>query len=246
MLRSLLFFSFLFLSALAFSQEDDFLNADNPSQSEDTYILPKNLFHIENAFTFSESSYSDNLAFRYGVGSGVELKLSADFSFQKSSTEVDAITLTAKYGITEQRGLLPAISLFANLQYEPQNAEKYSTDFLIVTKHALSSRFSLGTNFGADAHFSQYDMVTELSFSLSKRINLLTEYFATFSKGSAPSHNLDLGLAYIFKPDIQFDFLIAHPIFSSHSEPFLSVGVSYRGRFKKSSELYTHRLKSHF
>ena len=246
MLHFLLFFSFLFLSALAFSQEEDFLNADNPSQSEDPYILPKNLFHIENAFTFSESSYSDNLAFRYGVGSGVELKLSADFSFQKSSTEVDAITLTAKYGVTEQRGLLPAISLFANLQYEPQKTEKYTANFLIVTKHALSPRFSLGTNFGADTHFSRYDMVTELGFSLSKRINLLTEYFATFSNGSAPSHNIDLGLAYIFKPDIQFDFLIAQPIFSPYSEPFLSVGVSYRGRFKKSSKLYTHKLKSHF
>lgn len=224
-MRYLVSIVFLLVGIICDAQEMDYINSDRPDYSEGVYIMPKNKWQIENGFTFYKNQVADNLMIRYSILDGTELRFQTDFSkIKNEKLSVDDVIFSFKQRLVEEKNGLPAITLVGYLGYK--NDEKWGTDVYLAFENTLSERFTLDYNIGSSDYFKTLDITTELIYSPTEKTNFFIEYMGNFSNAKL-SHNVDMGVMYIIKPNFQVDIAMGRNIITKNSF-FTTLGASYR------------------
>lgn len=209
-----------------FAQQESYINADRPDQSEGIYVLPKSLFQVEDGFLFSNETLSNNFMLRYGVLKKMEVRVEADFQLGRVNRfECDEVVLSTKYHLLEGKGWLPNITAAGYLSYQTRPEATISPNWTMVFEYEFTPRISFVGNVGQNNQFTNWLFTAELDCVILDNLGFFVEYFANTS---APKHNVDCGIMYAIKPRFQLDLAAGRTIFSDEPNYFGIVGFSYR------------------
>jgi hypothetical protein len=253
---SALFLVFVCTGVFAQSEnEPTDLITDRPDQTESSISVPHKSFQIETGFSYAlneqpliaeKSTTLGSTLLRYGILKGAELRLGMDYSSMMTYIPdsplpavlqhgVSPIMLGAKINITEQEGWIPEMALLAHIQSSIFSSD-YSTDYavpqmILAASHTISSRFSLGYNFGIEwadndaAPTKLYALVAGIG--VTENIGLFVETFGSFDNGDFMSM-IDGGFTFLILPNLQYDISGGVGVIPSSPDFFISTGISYR------------------
>ncbi len=231
----------------SYSQEIEPIQLDRPDQTESVSTVPKNHFQMENGFLFEHfkndiksTAYPASLI-KYGLTDNFELGVIVELNTIEAGTEkstgINPITLRFKETITEEKGLLPAISFIGYLGI-PKLASKnfkttyYAPAFRFTLQNTLSDNLSLGYNLGAE-----WDGLTPepifiytltLAYSLSEKTGIYGELYGYAPQESKADHRMDGGITYLLRPNICFDVSGGAGISNSSLQYYWALGFSFR------------------
>ena len=203
------------------AQEIEF-TADRPGASTGPAVVGKNVIQWEQGvqydgdggpgqFTFS------NTMFRYGLFSGVELRLSGDGFIYKDSDKwcpaFSGLTIGTKIACYEGNGAAPAISLLANLALPKTGSEGFVVErlapsFYLLFENPVNDWLSIGYNVGAE-----WDGATTtpsafvalcLGFSINDKLGCFAESYNNFAR-YGNFYGLDFGFNYMVAERLQLD-----------------------------------------
>ena len=216
------------------------INTDRPDQSDGTYTLPKNYYQLETGVLYGRESddyFYHNIMLRYGLSSKTELQLLLDYGTRNTETGIMPAGLSVKQQLLSQKSPLPDITAVVNLRFQflatnNFKPDKLPVDFLLAFENELSDQFSAGYNFGLsfDGESTRNDWVltTSVSWAPVKEVAFFSEYFSRFSGISSPDHNIDAGILWLLKNNLQLDIGVGSTIFKDRKNQFITMGVSYR------------------
>ncbi len=212
---------------------------DRPDQTETASAVSKGLFQIESGYSLNKIPEETSLTlfsnlYRYGIGSGIELRLAHEVIFYKVRSENETklqfsdIEIGGKYGFTLS-GI--DVALLSHLVL-PSRSEDDDSKVGVITKLAfsrdLSESVGFGCNFGYDylgKGKGDYTFSAALGFSLTESIGFYTEIYGGFLERSKSDIYYDNGFTYLIKENLQFDFSFGTGL----TEPsnFVAVGLSW-------------------
>lgn len=233
------------------------LATDRPDQTESAQVVPLNSFQIEIGFLFQKQSHTENnvaienqnlilgstLA-RYGLSESVELRFGAEYFSGRSKVEnaesflkgVRGVYIGSKYQFRKDQKLLTNAALLINFSLPHGNQmlrpERLESGMAISLEQKLNSRFDLGLNFGFtdDSKINRflYYYSASLGFSLNDRLGFFIEMYGDLNGHSDTIYNLDAGIKFLQKENIQIDFSAGTLLFNDQSEWFGGIGFSLR------------------
>lgn len=236
--------------------EAEELSTDRPDQSEAPKLVPKGSFQIEAgavATRFREEDKSGEqtaltgvMFLRYGLLKRLELRAVVeegrlrDRFIQETTQGLYPLALGAKVAlIEEQKGLLPEASLigYINLPFLARADSQrglYSPAIIAAFENKFLRKWEVEYNVGwkQDAFDTDYEWMGSLSlhYEVSDKLKLFTEYFAHYPPNEPALHNIDGGLMYLLKDNIQIDFALGSSIKAQaeNSNYFGAIGFSAR------------------
>ena len=231
---------FLFFSILSFqillAQNIDPINTDRPDQSDGTYILPRNLFQVEEGIYFANDNIQNNFMLRYGLTKSTEARLLLDAGSIGGASGLLPIGLSIKQRITEQKNNFPAVTLVAYIHHEKLASKDFSSSKIpysvkLAFQNDLTKRFNVGYNIVTSNLFETLDATISFGYTDLKKVSLFAEYFSSFQSVAIPNHNFDAGILFLINSRFQIDLAIGTELFSNENRKFFTSGISYR--FKK-------------
>jgi hypothetical protein len=187
---------------------------------------------------------------RYGVVDRLELRIGWN-GIQSQKTGEDRMSgagdtqLGVKVGLWAERGVVPRAGLLAGVSL-PSGSRQFSTrrtdpGFRLALSNDLTERFSLGGNLGVAWETSEEEVgdrdtfprglyTLALGISALKKTGFFVEFFGdTALNGStSAANNIDGGLTYLVRPNVQLDFAVGKGISTESLDWFLTLGVSFR------------------
>ena len=212
-------------TTLAVAQSDESLNTDRPDQSEGVYTLPKGQFQVENGLVFSKEEGFDNLMLRYGLITNTEIRLEANFDVK--TPDFSSTVFSVKQRLWQSERYLPSVSLIGYGQYSKGEGKAYTFDACLAFESVLADEFSLAYSLSSVQQFEGYNFTTELNYTPTSKFWGFVEYYATYQPHYAPLHNIDVGIAYFLKPNLQLDLSGGRTLFQPEANYFIGVGVGY-------------------
>jgi hypothetical protein len=242
---------FLFLVAgSSLAQLPKPIFTDRPDQTESPLITPKYYFQIESGLSYSkEDKYTivyshPSTLFRYGIFSGVELRVEAEAKSLRSGggntcTGIEPLSAGFKVHLFDERGIIPLTSLLGSISL-PFTATRifrgtdYIPGFKIAMLNNISDIYQISYNIGADFEGEHLEpaFLYSLSngFSINDRTGAFIEIFGFFSKDSEADHQLDAGISYLLSDDSIADLSGGIGLTSSAPQYFIAIGFSFRFR----------------
>lgn len=231
----------LLLADSAFCQQSSPINTDRPDQSNGVYTLPKHDFQLETGLTYGNTSgdyFLHNTMIRYGLMTKTELRLEVDYGLQQHTGGILPASLSVKQAIREQAGVLPAITAVGSIGLPFSATSNFRPDKVPVAlalafENELSDQFSFSYNFGPflDGENSRLNwlVTANMGYSPMEKWSLFAEYFSNFTRGLGPEHNIDIGLLWLLKNNLQLDLAAGTAMFGgAEKNPFITTGISYR------------------
>jgi hypothetical protein len=217
---------------LANAQNNLPINTDRPDQSDGTYILTKNNFQIENGITVANQTFINNFMLRYGITNSTEIRLLADAGKEEGINGLKPIGVSIKQRIIENKGIVPAITLVGYLRQENIASKNFKTNetsynIFLAFQNDITDALSVGYNIGTAKGFKNISFTTSVGYSCTNKLTTYAEYFSNFIKQDKPSHNIDGGLLYLLKNNLQIDAAIGTSLTEKNSL-FFTTGISYR------------------
>lgn len=208
------------------------INTDRPDQSDGTYILTKNNFQIENGITVANQTFINNFMLRYGITNSTEIRLLADAGKEEGINGLKPIGVSIKQRIIENKGIVPAITLVGYLRQEDIASKSFKTNetsynILLAFQNDITDALSVGYNIGTAKGFKNISFTTSVGYSCTNKLTAYAEYFSNFIKQNNPSHNIDGGLLYLLKNNLQIDAAIGSSMTEKNSL-FFTTGISYK------------------
>lgn len=236
--------------SIAAQTTDEPINTDRPDQSDGTYVMPKGIFQLETGLSSVQvnggfDDITQNTLLRYGLVKKLELRLlvnegaASDDGFHHTRFVLYPLTISAKYALCEQHGILPAVSAVGYLQLPFAATKEYQLDyaapvFLLAFQNDINKRWTLGYNAGISWDGVEDDPFyiarMSLALTVNSKVSVYAEYFGNYASGTEPEHNIDLGICYLLKPRLQLDFAMGAELSSPGDQfvTFLTSGISYR------------------
>ncbi|TCS85276.1 outer membrane putative beta-barrel porin/alpha-amylase [Anseongella ginsenosidimutans] len=225
---------------VAVSQTSEPINTDRPDQSDGTYTSPKGSFQLETGFTYGkeESQYLlHNTMLRYGLFSKTEIRLSVDYGRMKSKTGIMPVGISVKHRIALQKGLFPDITAVGNIglpfsasrNFRPRNQPAtlslaFQNEFL----EKFSVVYNVGWSLDGVATTNNWILTTSAGFFATEALSFFAEYFSQFASSARPDHNIDMGVAWLLKNNLQLDLTAGSTILAGSKDRFVTTGISYR------------------
>lgn len=235
------FFFFLLLSGSIFCQNTLPINTDRPDQSDGVFTLSPGTFQLETGLTYGKSVDDyllHNTMFRLGLLSSTEIRVAIDYGKQSGDTGLMPIGISIKQGLIENRGALPAMTIIGsiNLPFLASNVfepNKIPVGLTLAFENGLSDTFSLSYNLGVFTDGASDEpnwlATANLGYAPLEKIAFFLEYFATYTKIAPPDHNVDAGVAWLLKNNLQLDLAFGTSIFRDAAQnQFVTAGFSYR------------------
>lgn len=211
-----------------YAQQEDFINADRPDQSEGVYVLPKSKFQLEDGFLFSNGIIGNSLMFRYGAFKNLEFRLESDFQLKdRRNFEFNDLVLSTKYSITKGSGWIPAITVVGYLTYNIMPESYFSPDVTLAFEYSLSDNLAFDWNVGINDQFSNWVFTAELNYNPIDKLGVFLEYYGNFADRILPNHSVDAGLMYAINPNFQIDLATGRTLFGE-ANYFVVMGFAYR------------------
>lgn len=232
------------------------LVTDRPDQTESSSVVPKKTLQLETGFVYSLDEdaltkdisivYLTNLL-RYGLFDNLELRLGGLYSSHETLSKETDITQSRqgfgplytgfKVQITREAGLLPEIAFLAGLalpftaneELRPSNT---AGGMRFSFSHALTERFSLGYNLGAewdgDSPAPAYYYSVAVGFGISGKAGAYMEFFGLMPEEEPHTHLFDAGFTYLIRPNLQLDASGGIGLQEEAMDYFLGFGFSWR------------------
>jgi hypothetical protein len=213
------------ISSSLWAQTNESLNTDRPDQSEGVYTLPKGQFQAENGLVFGKEEITDNLMFRYGLITNTEVRLEANFDLK--TPDFSSTVFSVKQRLWQSERYLPCVSLIGYGQYSKAEATPYSFDACLAFESVLTNNLSLAYSLSSVQQFEAYNFTTELNYTPTAKFWGFVEYYATYQPHCAPLHNIDVGIAYFLKPNLQLDLSGGRTLFQPEANYFIGIGAGY-------------------
>ncbi|MBS1622139.1 MAG: transporter [Bacteroidetes bacterium] len=223
-------FLLLFTSHISFAQVEN-INTDRPDQSDGVYTVPKNKFQIENGVTISKNTFLNNFMLRYGLFHSTEIRLLSDAGKEDEAKGLKPFSISLKQRIIRQHNLLPAITFVGYMTFEQLAGKAFRSNRIpfrmeLAFENELTDKFVLDYNVGTSEQFKALNLTMNLGFAPSDKISTFIEYFSTI-KRSAPEHNMDAGIVFTLKPQLEFDIACGGSLSGPGVDFFTTFGVSW-------------------
>lgn len=199
--------------------------------TEGTDIIDKVNTQIESNWTFNSDGGSLNNLFRIGIFKGIELRFSTNLiSAHEDMTGLfpspDNLEFGAKFKILDKKETLTKISFLSHLSISTEYSNN-SGGLLnrILVSHELSESFELAYNLGYNKYFEQDNGLLVYSFVMLKSFGNLGAFVEIFGDSYS---NLDLGITYLIKKNLQADISYGQGINNELS--YLSIGAAWNFR----------------
>jgi len=233
---------------------------DRPDITESALTVPLSSLQIETGFILHNNSETiDNLnaniksysilgtLLRYGLFSGIELRVGTEYLYQKINLDglvggndklegINELFIGSKIQIFRDNPSLPDASVFFHFRLplgsKHFRSEHVEPEILISTSHSIIDPFSLSYNLGGNWESGEekvnYFYSTSISAALSGRTGAFLEIFGEASSGSTISFNLDGGLTYLLEENFQADISAGFDFDTPEDNWFISTGASLR------------------
>ncbi|MCX6168774.1 MAG: transporter [Ignavibacteriales bacterium] len=249
----ILFFS----TTLGFAQEIPELITDRPDQTESPNVVPFDALQLETGFIYQKQKYSekaisienDNLILattlcRYGVNSFMELRFGGEYFIGQTLTDglksnlqgIQNILFGAKFNVRKNEKIFSNVGIiiqtilpFGNAELRP---DKFIPTFLLSIDQSISDDISFGYNLGAegitgtDRYYFIY--TASLAYDINERLGTFFEFYGSSANQLTPSNNLDCGLTYLIRKNVQVDFSLGTTLINDSTDFFGSIGFSIR------------------
>lgn len=247
LILKVILFSFLFNTVLR-AQTNDTIRSGRPGKSIGPYVVGTKILQIQSGFDFAEiagvqNSTLFNNVIRYGLSEHFEVSSVIDLqrnNFKNPITKdldgLSDVQVGFRYNlISKPDGLLPAFGIQTRFKLNTVDSD-YKADsvapvIIFTAAHDLTKRMSLGSYLGIayDGETSDptYDIISNISYTLSQTIGLFIEAYSSFQDNTS-TLNYDGGLSYYVTNDLMFDISAGYGKNSGVEDYFVSSGVSWR------------------
>lgn len=238
----LLFFIFTFHFTLA-----QRINSDLPDQSDGAYVLKPRQFQVEEKLWLSymerhPNAWISSTLLRMGVVKNLELRLlieegkSRDIFMKETTQGLSPLALSAKFALLKERKILPDITLVGYLQLpftsrSSENAMRWSPSLLLALEKKIKKfKFSFNGGWKENNFDTQnsWSMVYSVRYPIAKKLETFIEYFGQYSIDIHPSHNLDGGIQYYVKNNLQVFVTTGTNIEEEEWKSFVALGCAFR------------------
>jgi hypothetical protein len=233
------------------------INTDRPGEGTDSpFLVPLGTIQVENGFFFQfDQTGSDferqNFSIptglvRYGILPNIELRLGYGYVYQNVASDgeqaqeisgFDAISLGAKIFISEQKNLLPQMSLITSFTLPSTGHTNFQSNYLaptirLLAGHSVTEWLGITTNFDVnwDDDLTQAIIGYAISFdySFSNQWGGFTEFYGYLPEKSESEHLFNAGLVYLLNQDFQLDASAGFAFTENAPDFFISAGFAFR------------------
>ena len=224
------------------------MNVDLPDETEETDLVGKGELQIETAFLFnsykdSKKSFIGQGMIRYGLSHRLEVRMSVedgknrDRYINETVQSTYPLAASAKASIIKDINGLPDITLvgYIKLPFTSKTKEQtryWSPLILAAFQNKLSEKWKLEYNWGIQQEAYSANWVwtgnVSLHYKIVKPLEVFTEYYAQYDKGSPPQHNVGGGLAYQINKALEVYVAGGSTVHYEESNYFMNGGLAVR------------------
>lgn len=236
----------LAIASITTAQEG--IESDRPDQTESVYVLDKGKLQLETGMLYDfYGSDSDPLIgqamIRYGVTDKMELRLlveegkERDLYMEEAPESVYPLSISSKLSIIEGHSWLPDFTLvgYVKLPFTSHSSEQrayWSPSLIAAFKNKLTQNWSVEYNAGVkqDAFSKNISWAGSCAsqHELSDALEIFVEYFGQYERSESPVHNVDAGLLFKFRKNMQADISAGTNVLADEANRFVSIGYSVR------------------
>jgi hypothetical protein len=222
------------------------MNADRPDQTEETHVVGKGRFQLEtgvlyNHFDTGRSALIKRTLIRYGVSKKWEAGLLIEQGRQRNRYIQETVQSTyplavrVKGALLERHAWLPAITLIGYLQlpFTSMNTKggwRRSSSVAAAFLHEVGAKWKIEYNAGYQEEAFEPDIAFifngSIHYKASEKTEVFAGYFSQFLPHEDPFHNIDAGISYKVKENIQIDLAGGTSILYDEPNRFLTIGFS--------------------
>jgi hypothetical protein len=229
----------------SYGQEKE-MNTDRPDQTEETQVVNKRQLQVETGFLYNhfdtgQSALISRTMVRYGiskkweVGILVEQGRERDRYIKETVQSTYPLAVRIKTAVLESHTWLPDITLIGYLQLpytavHTKEGWRRSTSLMAAFLHEVGSDWKIEYNVGFQQEAFSDDIAWKVNssvhYKLTKKAELFVGYFSRFQLNEDPFHNLDAGISYKVKDNMQIDLAGGSSILYDEPNRFLTLGFS--------------------
>lgn len=232
---------------------------DRPHQTETAEMVPFKHFQIESgvtfeidheAFTRNENLYYNSLLLKYGIGSGMDLRLGIDYlnnnaykgdTLLSKTRGFSGLSFGGKKFLYRGSKYLPKISLMTEIYFPYFGKKEFRPKqtggtLRLLCEHELGENTELEYNFGPDwsgnsANVSYFYAVS-LTQKLTNPLSIYGEIYGFFNENNDLSlsndFRCDAGFVFLAKKNLQLDLEGGIAFTKPSLGYFISAGGSWR------------------
>jgi hypothetical protein len=236
---------FLFFSGMVQGQTT-FLN--RPSKTESAIVLEKGVWQFESAYETELTGEADErekeilfpgILLRYGLGWGIELRVGKQYeTFSDRFVSINGFTdidIGAKIKLLRANDEETEIAMISHF-FLPTGSngisnERVGNESLLLVWHGLTEKLGIEYNIGysnseidSEKGNLVYSFVTD--YEINDKSGIFIETYGELLQFEELEASVDLGLAYQFKDNLEFELAAGTGI--NHKMIFALIGLSWR------------------
>lgn len=222
------------------------IQTDRPDQTESSSTVPKGSFQIETGVLFGSSksegiSIKETLApstlFRYGITSGIEIRLVNQFESIKNRTTsaktngISDLEIGTKFQILHKEDINTEIAFLSHLILPTGSKEltidKWGTINKLSISHTVSETIGIGYNVGYDYFGTgkgNFTYSLALAIGIAPKLGVYIEPYGEVVEFNTHESNFDAGLTYLVKNNFQLD--VSYGTGINHTMNYFAFGMS--------------------
>lgn len=232
---------------------------DRPHQTETAEMVPYKHFQIESGVSMeidhdggnrNENLYYNSLLMKYGIGSGMDLRVGIDYlnnsAFQSDSLlsktkGLSGLSFGGKKFLYRGAKYLPKVSMMVELYFPYFGKKEFRPNFTggtlrLLCEHELGKNTELEYNFGPDWGGTTPNVGYFYAVSLTQKVfgplSLYGEIYGFFNENNNLSYSndfrCDAGFVYLLKKNLQLDLEGGIAFTSPQLGYFAAAGISWR------------------
>ena len=237
---------FLIACHCSLQAQENEMNPDRPDQTEEVHLVPAGKFMLESGFSINRFDTGRNAnivkaMLRYGLTKKMEIGILTEQGrdrnryIEETVQSTYPLALRLKLALLEKHQWLPDITLISYWQVPVSKNDKgeharNSIALLLAFLHEISGKWKIEYNTGFQQEAFSKDIAWQLYTSVHYKFNNELEGFAgsysQFQKHEEPFHNVDIGLGYKLKENLQLDIAAGTSIDYPEPNKFLTIGFS--------------------
>ncbi|MCS3795118.1 transporter [Niastella sp. OAS944] len=229
----------------SYGQEKE-MNSDRPDQTEETHVVNKGQLQLEtgilyNNFDTGRSAWINRTLIRYGISKILEVGLlleqgrERDRYIEETVQSTYPLAVRIKAALLQHHSWLPDITLIAYLQlpytsFNTKGGWRRSPSVVAAFLHKAGSKWKIeyNTGFQQEAFSSAINWLVNgsIHYKATEKAELFAGYFSQFQSHKDPFHNIDIGVSYKIKDNIQIDLAAGSSILYEEPNKFVTLGFS--------------------
>ena len=251
----------LFAWSSTFAQYGETIRSGRPGQAIGPFTAGARVLQVQYGINYGQAGYhslrdrfkqsrhfGSDIVVRVGITERFEMSVATAYLNEKMSRDsvidlnegIGSFSVRARSNIYVGEGARPTVGFQVGLSlpvisfdFRPKQVAPKLT---VMTGQRFGKRWGLTTNWGVSWDgINEYPIafyVVNLGFDISSKVSTFIEHYASMDKFNWLG-SVDGGFAYLATPDLQLDVLGGYGPLRMNDDWFVSLGVSWRIRFKE-------------